>query len=52
MWCVRSADLFNAPDAKPVGQVVAVVGAKGGVGASSIAHNIAWAAARDWRSTR
>src|ERR1700730_5949455 len=32
--------LFSAPDAKPVGRVVAVVGAKGGVGASTIAHNI------------
>ena len=39
--------LFNAPDAKPVGKILAVVGAKGGVGASSIAHNIAWAIARD-----
>ena len=39
--------LFSAPDAKPVGRVVAVVGAKGGVGASTVAHNIAWAMARD-----
>jgi len=39
--------LFSAPDAKPVGRVIAVVGAKGGVGASTIAHNIAWAIARD-----
>src|SRR3954454_22314271 len=39
--------LFSAPDAKPVGRVVAVVGAKGGVGASTIAHNVAWAVARD-----
>ena len=39
--------LFAAPDAKPVGRVVAVVGAKGGVGASTIAHNIAFAMARD-----
>jgi pilus assembly protein CpaE len=39
--------LFSAPDAKPVGRVVAVVGAKGGVGASTIAHNVAFAAARD-----
>jgi pilus assembly protein CpaE len=45
---VRSiCGLFSAPDAKPVGRVVAVVGAKGGVGASTIAHNIAWAVARD-----
>jgi pilus assembly protein CpaE len=39
--------LFSAPDAKPVGRIVAVVGAKGGVGASTIAHNIAFAMARD-----
>ena len=39
--------MFSAPDAKPVGRIVAVVGAKGGVGASTIAHNIAWAIARD-----
>jgi pilus assembly protein CpaE len=39
--------LFSAPDAKPVGRVVAVAGAKGGVGASTVAHNIAWAIARD-----
>ncbi|HWS07565.1 MAG TPA: CtpF protein, partial [Xanthobacteraceae bacterium] len=32
--------LFSAPDAKPVGRIVAVVGAKGGVGASTVAHNI------------
>jgi pilus assembly protein CpaE len=39
--------LFGSPDAKPVGQTIAVVGAKGGVGASTIAHNIAWSIARD-----
>jgi pilus assembly protein CpaE len=41
--------LFSAPDAKPVGRTVAVIGAKGGVGASTVAHNIAWAIARDLR---
>jgi pilus assembly protein CpaE len=41
--------LFGAPDAKPVGRTIAVVGAKGGVGASTIAHNIAWSIARDLR---
>ena len=41
------SSLFSAPDTKPVGRVVAVVGAKGGVGASTIAHNISWAIARD-----
>jgi pilus assembly protein CpaE len=45
---VRSVcGLFSAPDAKPVGRVIAVIGAKGGVGASTIAHNIAFAVARD-----
>jgi pilus assembly protein CpaE len=39
--------LFSAPDAKPVGRVIAVVGAKGGVGASTIAHNVAFSIARD-----
>src|SRR3984957_20019984 len=39
--------LFSAPDAKPVGRIIAVVGAKGGVGASTIAHNIAFSIARD-----
>jgi pilus assembly protein CpaE len=39
--------LFSAPDAKPVGRVIAVVGAKGGVGSSTVAHNVAWAIARD-----
>jgi pilus assembly protein CpaE len=45
---VRSiCSLFVAPDAKPVGRILAVVGAKGGVGASTVAHNVAWAIARD-----
>ena len=45
---VRSiCGMFSAPDAKPVGRLIAVVGAKGGVGASTIAHNIAWAMARE-----
>jgi len=39
--------LFSQQDAKPVGRVIAVVGAKGGVGASTVAHNIAFAIARD-----
>jgi pilus assembly protein CpaE len=45
---VRSVcGLFTAPEAKAVGRVIAVVGAKGGVGASTVAHNISWAIARD-----
>ncbi len=45
---VRSiCGLFSAPEAKAVGRVIGIVGAKGGVGASTIAHNVAWAIARD-----
>ena len=45
---VRSVcGLFVTPDAKPVGRIIAVVGAKGGVGASTVAHNIAFSIARD-----
>ncbi|HLH98450.1 MAG TPA: AAA family ATPase [Xanthobacteraceae bacterium] len=45
---VRSVcGLFTAPDANPVGRIIAVIGAKGGVGASTVAHNIAWAVARE-----
>jgi pilus assembly protein CpaE len=45
---VRSiCGLFSAPDAKPVGRTIAIIGAKGGVGASTIAHNVAWAVARE-----
>src|SRR5215471_9192997 len=40
--------LFSAPDAKAVGRIIAIVGAKGGVGASTIAHNVAWAIGRDF----
>lgn len=45
---VRSVcGLFSVDEAKAVGRVIAVVGAKGGVGASTVAHNVAWATARD-----
>ena len=44
--------LFSSPDAKPVGRIIAVVGAKGGVGASTVAHNIAWAIGRDLQASR
>jgi len=39
--------LYSAPEAKPVGRIIAVTGAKGGVGASTVAHNIGWAIAHD-----
>ena len=37
------SDLFCAPGAEPVGRTIAVVGAKGGVGSSTVAHNLGWA---------
>jgi pilus assembly protein CpaE len=36
------ASIFIDPDAEPIGKAVAFVGAKGGVGSSTLAHNIAW----------
>jgi pilus assembly protein CpaE len=36
------SQLFSVPGTKPLGRVIAVVGAKGGVGASTVAHNLAW----------
>ncbi len=34
--------IFVDPEASPIGRSIAFVGAKGGVGASTIAHNAAW----------
>lgn len=45
---VRSiCSLFSASEAVITGRVIAVAGAKGGVGASTVAHNVAWTIARD-----
>lgn len=35
--------LFVDPKAEPLGRSIAFIGAKGGVGASTIAHNVSWA---------
>lgn len=37
------SNLYNDPDADPVGHVFAFVGAKGGSGSSTVCHNVAWA---------
>lgn len=37
------AHLYHDPKAAPLGRIVSFVGAKGGVGSSTIAHNVAWA---------
>ncbi len=40
------SELFHSAGAEPIGRTIAVVGAKGGVGASTVAHNLAYAIAR------
>lgn len=40
------SDLYAHPSQRLVGRVIAVTGAKGGVGASTIAHNLAWTMSR------
>ena len=45
-FIAQVSNLYNHPSADTLGRVIAVVGAKGGVGASSISHNIAWAISR------
>lgn len=37
------AGIFVDPQAEPIGRSIAFVGAKGGVGSSTLAHNVAWA---------
>ena len=41
------SDLYAAPGSDPLGRVVAVYGAKGGVGSSTVAHNLGWAISGD-----
>ncbi len=41
------SDIFTTPGAKPIGRTIAVIGAKGGVGASTISHNLAYTIATD-----
>jgi len=36
------SNLYMDPEADPIGQVLAFVGAKGGVGSSTVCHNVAW----------
>mgnify|MGYP001555530273 FL=1 len=39
--------LYLDPGATPIGRVVAVVGARGGAGSSTLAHNIGWCIAQE-----
>ena len=42
--------LFVNPDAAPLGNTIAFIGAKGGVGSSTISHNVAWAISSNYES--
>lgn len=42
--------LFVNPESDPLGNTISFVGAKGGVGSSTIAHNVAWAIASNFES--
>ena len=44
------AELYVDPSAPPIGKTIAFVGARGGVGSSTIAHNVAWSAAEEFHS--
>ena len=41
------SELYTAPGAEPLGRIIAVCGSKGGVGASTVAHNLAWSISSD-----
>jgi pilus assembly protein CpaE len=36
------SNLYNDPNSDPVGHIFAFVGAKGGIGSSTICHNVSW----------
>ena len=44
------ANLYVDPSAPPIGRTIAFVGARGGSGSSTLAHNVAWCAAEEMQS--
>lgn len=44
------ADLYVDPSAPPIGKTLAFVGARGGVGSSTLAHNVGWCTAEEYKS--
>ncbi len=44
------ATLYVDPAAPPIGKTIAFVGARGGSGSSTLAHNVAWCAAEEMQS--
>ena len=44
------ADLYVDRSTQPLGRTIAFMGAKGGVGSSMVAHNVAWSVARNFEN--
>lgn len=44
------ATLYIDPSAPPIGRTIAFVGARGGAGSSTLAHNVGWCAAEEMQS--
>ncbi|MGJ0509612.1 MAG: AAA family ATPase [Methylocystis sp.] len=45
-FIAQISHLYHSAGGETIGRLIAVVGAKGGVGASTLAHNIAWSISR------
>jgi len=43
-------DIYHDPEAEPLGRTIAFVGAKGGCGSSTVAHNVAWSISSTYQS--
>lgn len=44
------SEIFVNPDKEPLGKIIAFMGAKGGVGSSTICHNVAWSISSKYKS--
>lgn len=44
------SEIFVNPEKEPLGKVIAFMGAKGGVGSSTICHNVAWSISSKYKS--
>lgn len=44
------SNLYNDPQSDPVGQMIVFIGAKGGVGSSTVCHNIGWGISKSMQS--
>lgn len=44
------SEIFVNPETGPIGKVLAFIGAKGGVGSSTICHNVAWSISSKYQS--